>query len=236
MSYQNVKRVVREIFEHSPTFNPRDPEALFKIIDSLHEPLTADDRIRLMTAHAVSFHEARGMYEVGNRPLVWDEYPFEDKVMLIAVVAYHTHYRFAPHAARIIGKEHYIGYITGVIVEWMNYKHKVDPSRYTLPERCRSIRNFMSIMNLTPVRLTKALYAYMANTAPLGDLNNFTSRNTVIDRITETEKYNSLMFQVEYRLAMQTGINPNHALRAVRTVMDDMSPADYDAVLQLHLN
>lgn len=236
MSYQNVKRTVREIFQYSPTFNPRDPIAIFNLIESLHEPLSAEDRIRLMNAHATSFHDARGMYETASRPITWDEYPFEDKVMLIAVVAYHTHYRFAPHAARIIGKDHFADYITMIIVEWLNYNHKIDPSRYNLPERCRSIRNFMSIMNITTLRMAKVLYAYMANTAPMSDLLSFGSRNTVIERITSEEKYNTVMFQIEYRLAMQTGINPNHAIRTVRQVMDELPANDYAAILQLHLN
>ena len=236
MSYQDVKRVVREIFHHTPTFNPRDPEALFDIISSLDEPLSAEERIRLMTAHATSFHDVRGMYETPTRPLEWNEYPFADKVMMVAVVAYHTHYRFAPPSARIIGKDHYADYVTAIIIEWMNYKHKIDPSRYNLPERCRSIRNFMAIMNISTTRLAKVLYAYMANTAPLNDLNSFGNRNAVIERITNEEKYNTLMFQVEYRLAMQTGMNPNSPLRIIRTVMDEMSARDYDAILQLHLN
>lgn len=236
MSYQNVKRTVREIFYHNPVFNPRDPVAIFDIIESLHEPLSADDRIRLMNAHATSFHDSRGMYETASRPMTWDEYPFEDKVMMVAVVAYHTHYRYAPHGARILGKDHFADYVTMIIVEWLNYNHKIDPSRYNLPERCRSVRNFMSIMNITTLRLAKVLYAYMANTCTMSDLLSFGSRNVIIERITSEEKYNAMMFQVEYRLAMQTGINPNHALRTIRQVMDELPAAEYEAILQLHLN
>jgi len=236
MSFVNIQRVVREVFEWAPSFNPRDPEDIFRIIESLHEPLTAEGRIRLMTAHAVSFHDARGIYETATRPLTWDEYAFEDKVFLIALVAYHTHYRFTPPSVREVATNHYINYISNIIYGWTTYNHKVDPSRYNLAERCRSIRNFMTIMNFTTIRLTKTLYAYMANTAPLDDVMEFASRNRVIDEIVNHEAYISMMFKVEYRLASQTNMNPNNAVRIVRAVMDEMPGATYTTILNLHLD
>lgn len=236
MSFQNVKRVVSEIFHHNADFNPRDPVAVFSIIEALHEPLTADDRIRLMNAHAASFHDARGMYETATRPLTWDEYPFEDKVMMVAVVAYHTHYRYAPNAVRCMARDHFANYIAMIISEWLAYNHKIDPSRFNLPERCRSLRNFMAIMNITTIRMAKILYSYMANTCTMNELLTFGSRNVVIERITSEPAYNTMMLQVEYRMSMQMGINPNHIVRTVRQVMDELPASQYADILQLHLN